>query len=86
VEVMLFAIPVLITFFVVIYFVPVGLWVAALASGAKVGIGELIAMRLRRVPPQQIVNPTSSRRTSWRVATCRRWSWRSSRQTRRASP
>ncbi len=59
-EVMLFAIPVLITFFVVIYFVPVGLWVAALASGAKVGIGELIAMRLRRVPPQQIVNPRIS--------------------------
>jgi uncharacterized protein YqfA (UPF0365 family) len=57
---MLFAIPVLITFFVVIYFVPVGLWVAALASGAKVGIGELIAMRLRRVPPQQIVNPRIS--------------------------
>jgi len=60
VEVMLLAIPVLITFFVVIYFVPVGLWVAALASGAKVGIGELIAMRLRRVPPQQIVNPRIS--------------------------
>ena len=59
-EVMLLAIPVLITFFVVIYFVPVGLWVAALASGAKVGIGELIAMRLRRVPPQQIVNPRIS--------------------------
>lgn len=59
-EVLLLAIPVLITFFVVIYFVPVGLWVAALASGAKVGIGELIAMRLRRVPPQQIVNPRIS--------------------------
>lgn len=39
------------------YFVPVGLWVAATFSGAGVGIGQLIAMRLRRVPPSMIVNP-----------------------------
>ncbi len=39
------------------YFVPVGLWVAATFSGAGVGIGQLIAMRLRRVPPAMIVNP-----------------------------
>jgi uncharacterized protein YqfA (UPF0365 family) len=42
------------------YFVPVGLWIAAMASGASVGIGQLIAMRLRRVPPAQIVNPRIS--------------------------
>ena len=47
-------------FFVFIYFVPVGLWIAATASGAGVGIGQLIAMRLRRVPPQDIVNPRIS--------------------------
>ncbi len=46
----------LIGFFVLLYFVPVGLWVAALASGAGVGIFQLIAMRLRRVPPALIVN------------------------------
>lgn len=46
----------LIAFFVLMYFVPVGLWVAALASGAGVGIFQLIAMRLRRVPPALIVN------------------------------
>ena len=38
------------------YFVPIGLWVAATFSGAGVGMGQLIAMRLRRVPPAQIVN------------------------------
>ncbi len=38
------------------YFVPIGLWIAATFSGANVGIGQLIAMRLRRVPPAQIVN------------------------------
>lgn len=59
-EVLILAIPVLVGFFVLIYFVPVGLWIAALASGAKVGIGQLVAMRLRRVPPAQIVNPRIS--------------------------
>jgi uncharacterized protein YqfA (UPF0365 family) len=39
------------------YFVPVGLWIAAWSSGAKVGIGTLVAMRLRRVPPSAIVSP-----------------------------
>ena len=47
-------------FLIFVYFVPVGLWIAALASGAKVGIGQLIAMRLRRVPPSAIVNPRIS--------------------------
>ena len=39
-----------------LYFVPVGLWIAAAASGAGVGIFQLVAMRLRRVPPNVIVN------------------------------
>lgn len=43
-----------------LYFIPVGLWIAAMASGAGVGIGQLIAMRLRRVPPAAIVNPRIS--------------------------
>lgn len=42
-------------FFVILYFVPVGLWVQALTSGASVGIGTLIGMRLRKVPPTTIV-------------------------------
>ncbi|MBM4367931.1 MAG: flotillin-like protein FloA [Deltaproteobacteria bacterium] len=47
-------------FFTFLYFVPVGLWIAAVASGANVGIVQLVAMRLRRVPPSQIVNPRIS--------------------------
>ena len=39
-----------------LYFVPVRLWIAAVFSGARVSIGTLIAMRLRRVPPAKIVN------------------------------
>lgn len=42
------------------YFVPLGLWVAAVASGAGVSIFQLVAMRLRRVSPAAIVNPRIS--------------------------
>src|SRR5918998_4321018 len=39
------------------YFVPFGLWIAALFSGVRVGIGTLIGMRLRKVNPADIVRP-----------------------------
>lgn len=38
------------------YFVPVGLWITAVFAGVKVTIGELIGMRIRKVPPGVIVN------------------------------
>ncbi len=38
-------------------FVPVGLWISAIASGVKIGIFDLIGMRLRRVAPAKIVLP-----------------------------
>lgn len=38
-------------------FIPVGLWISALAAGVNVGIFTLIGMRLRRVTPSKIVNP-----------------------------
>ena len=38
-------------------FVPVGLWISAIASGVKIGILDLIGMRLRRVAPAKIVLP-----------------------------
>lgn len=38
-------------------FFPIMLWVAALASGVRIGIITLVAMRLRRVIPSRIVNP-----------------------------
>jgi uncharacterized protein YqfA (UPF0365 family) len=38
-------------------FVPVMLWISALASGVRIGIITLVAMRLRRVIPGRIVNP-----------------------------
>ena len=38
-------------------FVPVGLWISALAANVHVGIITLVGMRLRRVVPSRIVNP-----------------------------
>ena len=48
---------VLILLMVFFRFVPIGLWISALAAGVKVGLFNLIGMRLRRVPPQKIVLP-----------------------------
>ena len=42
------------------YFIPVRLWIAAASSGASVGLGALIGMRLRRVPPKLVVEPRIS--------------------------
>ncbi|WP_349407876.1 flotillin-like protein FloA [Pseudalkalibacillus sp. SCS-8] len=38
-------------------FVPVALWISALAAGVKVSIFTLIGMRLRRVIPSRVINP-----------------------------
>lgn len=38
-------------------FVPLGLWISAMAAGVRVGIFTLIGMRIRRVVPSRIVNP-----------------------------
>jgi len=46
----------IIGFFMFMYFVPVGLWITAIFAGVKVTIGELIGMRIRKVPPGIIVN------------------------------
>ncbi|KRT71684.1 MAG: hypothetical protein XU13_C0040G0019 [Candidatus Rokubacteria bacterium CSP1-6] len=40
---------------VLLYLIPVRLWIAAFASGAYVGLFTLVGMRLRRVPPGTIV-------------------------------
>jgi len=47
----------IVLFVLFVWLIPVRLWVAAWSSGAKVGFGELIGMRLRRVSPSAVVNP-----------------------------
>ncbi len=45
----------IILLFVFLYFVPVNLWITARFSGVKVGLFELVFMRIRKVPPRIIV-------------------------------
>ncbi len=53
----------IITFLVILFlaifftFVPVTLWISAIAAGVRVSIFTLIGMRLRRVIPSRVVNP-----------------------------
>jgi uncharacterized protein YqfA (UPF0365 family) len=47
----------LIVFSVISYFVPIRLWIEALAAGVRVGLGNLIGMRLRKVNPANVVRP-----------------------------
>lgn len=38
-------------------FVPILLWISALAAGVRISIFTLVAMRIRRVAPARIINP-----------------------------
>ena len=53
------AIIIIIAIFLVLFFsfVPLGLWISAAASGVRVGIFQLVGMRVRKVVPSRIVNP-----------------------------
>lgn len=42
--------------FILLYFIPVNLWITAQFSGVRVGLFELMFMRIRKVPPSIIVN------------------------------
>ncbi len=46
-------------FFIILllWIIPVRLWIEAISAGARVGIGYLIGMRLRKVNPPQVVRP-----------------------------
>lgn len=48
---------VVVVFSVIFSFIPLRLWIAALAAGVRVGLVNLIGMRLRRVIPSKVVEP-----------------------------
>ena len=58
-----FLIPILVIILVILFFsvffsfVPLRLWIAATASGVKIGLFQLVGMRVRKVVPARIVNP-----------------------------
>jgi len=43
--------------FFLFWAIPVRLWIEAISAGARVGIGYLIGMRLRKVNPPEVVRP-----------------------------
>lgn len=46
---------VIIGFWLLLYLIPVGLWITAIFSGVRVNLLELVFMRFRKVPPKLIV-------------------------------
>ncbi|QXE00467.1 Uncharacterized protein YqfA, UPF0365 family [Terribacillus aidingensis] len=48
---------ILIALIILFTFVPVALWISALAAGVKISIFTLVGMRLRRVIPSRVISP-----------------------------
>ena len=55
--ILVLAVATVVFFSVFFTFVPVGLWISAISAGVQVKLLSLIAMRLRRVAPSQIILP-----------------------------
>lgn len=54
---LIFAAIIIIFLVLLLSFIPVALWISAIAAGVRVSIFTLVGMRLRRVIPGRIVNP-----------------------------
>jgi len=48
-------ISVIVLIFILLYFIPIGLWFSALVSGVRISLLQLFLMRFRKVPPGVIV-------------------------------
>ncbi len=46
---------IIVLLFIILYYIPVGLWFSALVSGVKISLLQLFLMRFRKVPPGVIV-------------------------------
>ena len=56
-ESMILIVAIILAVLVFLRFIPLTLWISALASGVHVSIFTLMGMRIRRVPPAKIVGP-----------------------------
>ncbi|PZX13554.1 uncharacterized protein YqfA (UPF0365 family) [Breznakibacter xylanolyticus] len=45
----------IVLFFIIMYYVPIVLWISALVSGVRISLIQLVLMRIRKVPPTNIV-------------------------------
>ncbi|HEX7004673.1 MAG TPA: flotillin-like protein FloA [Trueperaceae bacterium] len=57
ISVLIIAAVAIIFFMILFTVIPVGLWISAVAAGVRVSLTSLVAMRLRRVPPNRIILP-----------------------------
>ena len=57
VESIILIVAIILAVLVFLRFIPLNLWISALASGVHVSIFTLMGMRIRRVPPAKIVGP-----------------------------
>lgn len=48
---------IIIVLIILFSFVPIMLWISALAAGVRIGIWTLVGMRLRRVIPRRVIHP-----------------------------
>ena len=55
--IIIIAIIIIVALLLLFSFVPVGLWISAIAAGVKVSIATLVGMRLRRVSPRKVIGP-----------------------------
>lgn len=53
--IIILSVAVFVGIFIFLYFIPLGLWFTAWASGVRVSLIQLIVMRIRKVPPSLIV-------------------------------
>ncbi len=51
----LLIIGIIVLIFIILYFVPIGIWFSALVSGVRISLLQLFLMRFRKVPPGIIV-------------------------------
>jgi uncharacterized protein YqfA (UPF0365 family) len=54
-QILVLGVLVIVGVFVFLYFVPLNLWITALFSGVRVGLFDLVFMRIRKVPPRVVV-------------------------------
>ena len=54
--IIIIAIIIIVALLLLFSFVPVGLWISAIAAGVKVSIATLVGMRLRRVSPLSLIH------------------------------
>lgn len=54
-EALILIVVAVILFLLALYFLPIGLWFAAMVSGVRISLMELLLMRIRRSPIREIV-------------------------------